>query len=139
MIDIRYPVILAPQKPSGFFVRFPDLDDTFTEGETIEEALHNASEVLTAMLGWKVDNNMTIPEPSQGIPNARYVAPDAKTQAALLLRQIRREQSIAEVSRSMGTSWSSVHRLEDPHHWPTLRQLEKAAATLGKRLVLSFD
>lgn len=139
MIDIRYPVILEPQEPSGFFVRFPDLDDTFTEGVTIEEAMQNASEVLTGMLGWKIDNNLPIPEPSQGIANVHYVAPDAKTQAALLLRRIRGEQSISEISRSMGTSWSSVNRLEDPHHWPTLRQLEKAAATLGKRLVLSFD
>jgi len=29
--------------------------------------------------------------------------------------------------------------LEDPHHWPSLKQLEKAAQVLGKRLVLSFE
>jgi hypothetical protein len=32
-----------------------------------------------------------------------------------------------------------LQRLEDPKHWPSLRQLENAASALGKRLVLSFE
>lgn len=86
-MDIRYPVFLDPQEPKGFFVRFPDLEDTFTEGETEEEALFNASEVLTAMLSWRMDSNQPIPEPSVGGGDGvRYVSPGAKAQAALLLR-----------------------------------------------------
>jgi antitoxin HicB len=29
--------------------------------------------------------------------------------------------------------------LEDAKHWPSLKQLDKAAAALGKRLVLSME
>jgi predicted RNase H-like HicB family nuclease len=32
-------------------VRFVDLDDAFTEGATLDEALFNAAEVLSAMPG----------------------------------------------------------------------------------------
>jgi antitoxin HicB len=39
----------------------------------------------------------------------------------------------------MQTSWPAAQRLEDPRHSPSLKQLERAAAALGKRLVLSFE
>ncbi|MBF0139257.1 MAG: type II toxin-antitoxin system HicB family antitoxin [Magnetococcales bacterium] len=138
-MDIRYPAILEPQKPKGFFVRFQDLDDTFTEGETEEEALFNAAEVLTAMLEWRMDNNQTIPEPSIGVVGARYVAPDAKTQAALLVRRSRGDRPMSEIARAMGTSWPAANRMENVRHWPSLKQLEKTAAVLGHRLIISFE
>lgn len=139
MMDIRYPVILEPQEPKGFFVRFPDMDDTFTEGDTEEEAIRHASDVLTAMLGWRIDNGHPIPNPSRNVDGALYVVPDAKVQAAILLRQARGARPMAEIARAMDTSWSSAKRLENPRHWPSLKQLEKAATTMGKKLVLSFD
>ncbi len=49
-MDIRYPATIE-QRDTGFFVQFVDLPDTFTEGITVEEALFNAAEVLSAMLG----------------------------------------------------------------------------------------
>jgi len=63
-MDIHYPAMIERQEPSGLLVTFPDLPDTFTEGATLDEALFNAAEVLTAMLGWKLDNNQLIPLPS---------------------------------------------------------------------------
>ena len=57
-MEIRYPAVLEPQDGGGFFVRFPDFDDTFTEGDTEEEALFNASEVLTAMLEVKIEDGV---------------------------------------------------------------------------------
>jgi antitoxin HicB len=73
------------------------------------------------------------------IKNARMIAPDAKTQAAILIRRMRGDRPVSELARALETSWPSAQRLEDPKHWPSLRQLEKAASALGKRLVLSFE
>lgn len=84
-MDIRYPARIEPQEPSGFLVTFPDLPDTFTEGESLDEALFNAAEVLTAMLGWKLDNDQPIPDPSPMEEGQHPIAPDARTQAALLV------------------------------------------------------
>ena len=67
------------------------------------------------------------------------IAPDARTQAALLIRRARGDRSLAELARALETSWPSAQRLESPHRSPTLRQLEKAAAALGKRLVLALE
>ena len=121
------------------FVQFIDLPDTFTEGATEEEALFNAVEVLSVMLDIKIEEEQPIPRPSQNVKGARYIAPDAKTQAALLIRQARGEISLAHLARAMNTSWPSAQRLEDPRHWPSLKSLERAASVLGKRLVLSLE
>lgn len=55
------------------------------------------------------------------------------------MRRARGERSLADLARALETSWPSVKRLEGPRHWPTLKQIDKTAAALGKRLVLSFE
>jgi antitoxin HicB len=138
-MEIRYPAIFETQPNGGFFVSFVDLPDTFTEGETKEEALFNASEVLSAMLVWRLDEAKDVPAPSVKVKGAHYIAPDAKTQAAMLLRLARGERSLSELARALETSWPSAKRLEDASHWPSLKTLDRAAAALGKKLVLVLE
>jgi len=137
-MEIRYPAVLEPEESGGFFVRFIDVEGAMTDGETLDEALFNASEALSGILGWMLDDNRPIPEPSPAGEGMYLIAPDARTQAAMLIRRARGERSLAELARSLETSWPSAQRLENPRHSPTLRQLEKAAAVLGKRLVLTL-
>ena len=84
-MQTHYPALLKPEE-TGFFVQFVDLDEAFTEGETIDEALFNAAEVLTLTLEGRMEENQLIPVPTANVPGAHYIAPDAKTQAALLAR-----------------------------------------------------
>jgi antitoxin HicB len=137
-MEIRYPMHITEQPEGGYFVQFSDLEEAFTEGDTLEEALFNAAEVLTLTLNARMEEGQAIVTPTQGQADALYIAPDAKTQAALLLRQARGERSFAELARAMETSWPQAKRLEDPHHWPSLKTLDKAARVLGKRLVLQL-
>lgn len=136
---IRFPIVMEPQNPSGYLVRFLDMEDTFTQGETENEALANASEVLTAMLGWRMDNDIPIPEPSVAPPGGLYAVPDAKTQAALLVRRAKDDLPMSAIARGMVTSDHLANRLANPHRWPSLKQLEKAATIFGKKLVISFE
>lgn len=138
-MDIRYPATLEAQGDGTYLVQFIDLPDTFTEGQTREEALFNASEVLSAMLAWRLDESTDVPAPSQKVKGAHYIAPDAKTQAAMLLRLARGERTLSELARALETSWPAAKRLEDPNHWPSLKTLDRAAAALGKRLVLTLE
>jgi len=137
---VEYPAIITPQETGGYLVEFPDLEEAFTEGETLEEALFNAAEVLTLMLECRLDDKEKIPQPSKiKKKNVYWIAPDVKVQAAVLVKQNRQDKSMAELARMLGTSWPSVQRLENPHHSPTLKILDKAATALGKKLVLSFE
>ena len=138
-MDIRYPATVEAQKDGSYLVKFVDLPDTFTEGHTKEEALFNATEALSAMLAWRLDEAKDVPAPSQKVKGAHYIAPDAKTQAAMLLRLARGERTLSDLARALETSWPAAKRLEDPTHWPSLKTLDRAAAALGKRLVLTLE
>ena len=137
-MDIRYPATLTEETDGGFLVQFVDFEEAFTEGDTPEEALFNAAEVLTLTLDGRMDECLPIPTPSV-VADAHLIAPSAKVQAALLVRRARADRPFADLARALDTSWPAAKRLEDPHHSPSLRQLERAAAALGKRLVLSFE
>jgi len=78
-MDIRYPATVEEQKDGTYLVQFVDLPDTFTEGQTKEEALFNASEVLSAILSWRLDTLQDIPAPSRKVKGAFYIAPDTRT------------------------------------------------------------
>jgi hypothetical protein len=66
-------------------------------------------------------------------------AASTRVQAALLVKFSRGNQTLADLARSLETSWPVVARLEDPYHWSTLKQLSKTASALGQKLVLSFE
>lgn len=138
-MEIRYPATVERQDDGTFLVQFVDLLDTFTEGHTKEEALFNAAEVLSAMLAWRLDEGKDVPAPTAKMKGVHYIAPDAKTQAAMLLRLARGERTLSDLARALETSWPAAKRLEDPTHWPSLKTLERAAAALGKRLVLTLE
>lgn len=137
-MKIWYPCTIEKDRDEKYLVTFPDFPEALTEGETEEEALFNASEVLTLTLEGRAEENISIPLPSQQEVKT-MVYPSSRVQAALLVRFSRKGRKIADLARSLGTSWPVVSNMEDLHHWTTLRQLEKTAAILGKRLVVSFE
>jgi antitoxin HicB len=135
-MNFEYPMTITSCDEGGYFVQFVDIEEAFTQGESIEECVFNAAEVLSAILECRLENNDEIPEPSKGDYEYK-VPPTASIQAALLIRATRQDKTIAEVARALNTSWPAAQRLENPKHSPTLRQLERAVNALGKRLVLS--
>ena len=138
-MKVRYPALLTSVAGGGFDVQFIDLAEAHTKGDTLEDALCKAAEVLTMALEGRIADGIVIPVPSHDVSSAHYIAPDAKTQSALLLRHARGERTFSELARALETSWPQARRLEDPTHWPSLKTLDRAARVLGKRLVLSIE
>lgn len=139
-MKLEYPYTLEPQEGGGFVVQFLDIEEAFTEGETPEECAFNAAEVLTGILEQRLEDGAEIPLPSQRVRQP-VVSPSAAVQTAILVRLTRQAEgkSLADLARALGTSWPAVQRLEKPNANPTLKQLERAANALGKRLVLGFE
>jgi antitoxin HicB len=138
-MKIAYKAVIEPGEVSGFFVYFPDLKEAFTEGATEAEALFNAEEVLNLTLEGRMEEGMEIPEPQEH-EGGILIYPSAQIQAALLIRKARKDnKTLAELARALDTSWPSAQQLENPKHSPSLKRLDRAAAALGKRLVLSLD
>jgi len=139
-MNTAYPYTLEPQEGGGYLVQFADFEEAFTEGATEEEAAFNAAEVLSLVIEQRLADGQSIlwPSPAEGRPVA---SPQARVQVALLLRKAREEQgrTLAEMARALQTSWPSAQRLEQATANPTLKQLERAAAALGKRLSITLD
>lgn len=152
-MNLLYPASFEPQPEGGFTVLFRDIPEAITEGATLDEALLHAQEVLSLCLRGRIEDGQPIPLPSivkdkpaktatKGArihKNVHRVAPDAQAQSAVLLRLARAGRPLSELARALDTSWAAAQRLEDPHHWPSLKQLDRAARVLGRRLVLSFE
>ena len=137
-MKFAYPYTATPQDGGGFFVQFVDIEEAITEGDTPDDAAFNAAEVLTGVLAYRLDKGQAIPTPSA--PEGRAVAsPSAAVQAVMVLREARGDRPIAELARGLDTSWAAAQRLDNPHHWPSLKQLDRAARVLGKRLILSME
>jgi len=139
-MKIEYPAFFEPCAEGGFCITFLDFPEAISEGDSLEEAFYMASEVLDLTLISRMTDKESIPLPrTETGENIYMIAPDAKVQAALLIRFNRGDIKLSDIARTMGTSWPAVSRLEDPKHWPSLRQLEKVVAAMGKRLVLSVE
>lgn len=139
MTTIRYAAILDPQPEGGFTVTFPDIPEAITEGDTREEALFAAAEALTLALEQRIADGDTLPDATHP-RGSTWIEPAAAVQAAALVRRAREAQgkTLSDLARALNTSWPSAQRLEAPTANPTLRQLERAAAALGKRLVVEL-
>ena len=63
MAKYCFPAIIAPDEP-GFMVTFPDIENCFTSGENLVEALEMGEDVLNLMLVVMEDDKKEIPAPS---------------------------------------------------------------------------
>lgn len=59
-----YPAILKHGN-DGYYVNFPDIENCFTDGDTRNEAIAMAEDVLPLILCDYEDRNLTVPEPSE--------------------------------------------------------------------------
>jgi len=58
-----YPAIFEKEE-SGYFVKFPDIQPCYTEGETLEEAVIMAKDVLESRIEVALERNEKLPVPS---------------------------------------------------------------------------
>lgn len=67
MSELKYPVTIRPlskEEGGGYLVEFPDLPGCMADGETVEEALHEAEDALESWLTTAKEHNDPIPQPS---------------------------------------------------------------------------
>jgi predicted RNase H-like HicB family nuclease len=64
-LTLHYPVQIVECEEGGYFVKVPDLPGCMSQGETIEEAMHNIAEARELWLEEALASGRTIPEPSQ--------------------------------------------------------------------------
>ena len=135
-----YPVILTPDDGT-VLVTFPDVPEAITFGADTDEALMYAVDALESALSFYVDGRKPLPVPSKPKRGQKTVRPSALECAKLGVYQAMMEQGIrkAELARRLNWHVPQVDRLFDLRHASKFDQLQKAAAVLGKQLVVSVE
>jgi len=138
--ELTYPAQLEAEEDGGYVVTFPDFGIGVTEGDTREEALAKAADLLETMVanymaeGW----DLPAPSPVAGRPLVR-LAPLVAAKAEVYWAMRAQGISKAELARRIGVSPQQAQRLFDIHHASRLDQIESALAALGRRLIVTTD
>ena len=136
---LNFPAHIV-KEDDAYLVSFPDMENVFTFGSSLDEALAHAEEALNGCLESDFERNFTIPAPSpvsgddvHQIPVAPHIA------VAIMLRKLRAERSQIDIARQLNISYQVYQRLENPRKAnPTIKTLEKIAHVFGKRFEIGF-
>jgi antitoxin HicB len=125
----------------GFVVTFPDIGDGVTQGETEEEAMEMAADLLGCMIGERMKRGLDLPLARKHRGNKyRPVRLPALQEAKAELYNAFRAAGVrkAELSRRIGISKTNIDRLFDLNYHSRLEQIEAAFRALGKELAIQI-
>jgi antitoxin HicB len=133
---LRYPALLAPQKEGGFVVTFPDIPEAITQGESVEDALLHAADVLESALDYYLEDGLPIPIPSKPKRGQHLVELPASYAAKILLLREMAAQKVrpAELARRLKVTRQEVNRLIDWKHTSKIDSIAGALKALGKTM-----
>jgi antitoxin HicB len=142
MDQFIYPATLTPDvQDGGFIVTFVDLTEAFTQGDTVSEALQQATDCLDEAMVGRMRRRADIPAASPVAGGQYAIAVPAHTAAKaavyLALRQAQLTQ--VELAARLHCDEKEVRRLLDPRHASRLSRLEAALAVLGQQFVVGVQ
>lgn len=141
MNRFQYSVMLTPAEEGGYVVTCRDLPELVTQGETVEDALEQATDAMDEVFATYLTEGLDFPQPSKAKRRERLVAPPAETvaKAALYVAMRRAGISKVQLAKRLGVDEKEVRRLLDPHYGSKLPRIAKAISLLGQRLVIGVE
>jgi antitoxin HicB len=138
--ELAYPAQLEAEGDGGYVVTFPDFGVGATQGDSLDEALVQAADLLETMVANYMAENWDLPAPSApaGRPLVR-LAPLVTAKAEVYRAMRAAGVTKAELARRVGVSPQQAQRLFDIHHASRLDQIDAALAALGRRLVVTTE
>ena len=130
-----YPYTVYQSEDGAWQVRFPDVPEALTEGESEDEAHALAQDAVLAALGALVKMKRDIPPPSEADGRPVVIVPMLQS-AKLALYLAMREQGLNKVTlaRKLGKQENEVRRMLDLDHETKVASLENALWLLGKQI-----
>jgi antitoxin HicB len=141
MNRFQYAVLLSPADEGGYVVTCRDLPELITQGESVEEAMEQASDAMDEVFATYLTEGLDFPEPSKARRREHMVAPPPETvaKAALYVAMRRAGISKVQLAKRLGVDEKEVRRLLDPHYGSKLPRIAKAISVLGQRLVIGVE
>jgi antitoxin HicB len=136
-----FPAAMIPARrfargERGYVVRFRDLPEAITQGDSLADALIQSIDCLDEAIAARIANEEDIPTPSRVAKGERMIALPAQMSAKAGLYLAMRTAGIsqAELARRLNCDEKDVRRLLDPRYGSKLPKIDAALAVLGKRL-----
>jgi len=132
---MRYPANFAPDG-KFFLVTFPDFPEAITQGDSMEDALIHAADVLESVLDHYIENSLPIPTPSKPKRGQHLIELPASYAAKILLLNEMAAQKVrpAELARRLNVKPQEVNRLIDWRHTTKIDAIAAALKALGKTM-----
>ena len=134
----HYLALFEPDlKAGGYVVTFPDFGYGVTQGETDEEAMEMAQDLLMLTVSDYIRECKQLPEPVRHRGAKFRQVPLPALQSAkvdLYTAFLKSGLKKAEFARRIGIAKTHIERLFSLQHQSRLNQIEAALAALGKRL-----
>lgn len=134
--QFNYPATLTKQKEGGYLVQLPDFPEAITQGDTIEDALIEATDCLEEAIANRIEMKLSIPTPRQLKKSQYNISLHATFAAKTALYLAMREQKLTNtlLAKKLHCDEKEVRRLLNPHYNSKLPRIEQALFVLGKRL-----
>ena len=136
-VAFGYPYKLERQENGWWLVRFPNVPEALTEGETEEEAFENAKDCLIAALEGYVKAGRPIPHPP--FKGARVVLPSLVTAKLAGYENMRNHGwTRSRLANELGMPENSVRRLLDLRHSSHMWVIDEALAKMNAELLIDL-
>ena len=135
---MRYPVIVHKEKEGGYWLSFPDLPGTYTNGTSVEDAMSHALDALQTMFMYTFGTGEMIPLPSPPRRGQKLVELPPTVAAKVLLHNemVRQKVRPIDLARRMGVPRQEITRVLNLKHNTKIDTTAQALNALGKRLEL---
>ncbi len=136
----RYLALFEPDlEAGGYTVTFPDFGYGVTQGESDEEAMEMAQDLLMLTIGDFIRAGEPLPAPARH-RGSKYRAVELpvlqRAKVDLYMAFLDSGLTKAEFARRIGIPKTHIERLFSLRHRSRLEQIEAALAALSKRLYL---
>ncbi len=139
---MKYPATFTEDKDAGgFVVTFRDIPEAITQGDTEEEAMAMAEDVLLDSIDWYLDGKKAVPLPSKPQAGDKLVELPVSVSAKVMLLNEMLAQKVrpVDLSRMMGIRSQDVTRILDLRHNTKIDTVCAAFKALGKSVELRIQ
>lgn len=137
---VTYPALFDPAPEGGFVITLPDFSWAISQGDTEEESLEMASDLLETVIREEISKGRELPRPKR-VRGRKYrqisLSALASAKAELYTEFRRSGVTKSELARRTGISKTNVDRLFDLRHASRLDQIESAVKAIGGELIVS--
>lgn len=139
---MKYPAHFEADKESGgYVVTFRDIPEAITQGETFDEAVCMAKDVLISSMDFYFEDKRPVPMPSAPQPGEHLIELPTSLSAKVLLLNEMLAQNVrpSDLARKMNTRSQDINRLIDLGHKTKIDAIAAAVGALGKSLEIRIS